>query len=206
MPSIHRAPRKFTRLVVLTCAIAGTVAIPHPAAAVTDIGGGALRGTVVFSNPVPPINTPCRPTDFTFDMSGVISITASSVNTFTGVVEKNFANTTTAQNSGIHGTGHSNCENASAGGGTITVDAITATNPLVQVNKFDCDPMVGNYVRTFTDVTVIVAGQCRVVGAAVGHVSFVVRGEFLPTQPGAGITTPVGEATFGAGFAIVPTE
>lgn len=183
-------------------ALVGIVWLPQPATAETNLGGGVLTGDVSFSNAVPAVNTPCQQTNFTFNISGVAAVSTKSGTAWAGPI---LAAEDDSNNTGITGSGGSACENATAGGGSLTVNPFRARNP-VNTQDFSCTQLTGQYVRTLTDVTIVVAGQCTIVGAASGKVAFIVRGEFFPTNEGGGLRAPVSAAAFVGSFQLVPAD
>lgn len=161
-------------------------------------GSGVARGTVGFSGSgVPPLNTSCRSTSFSFSSDtygGTAGATAGAlVNTagiqYTGPIE-------------IWGSGGSPCEGASGGTGNITVHA-SGRNALG--GTMSCGPLSGEYLREATAVAIIVTGQCSINTVGTGRVRFLASGQFVPAEPGQGVTSAVRSASFVTEFHVAPS-
>lgn len=170
--------------------------LPPAHAAGSIYGGGVAAGTVGFSSGVPPLAAGCAPTSFTFasdTRGGRLGATAGTlVNTigveYAGPME-------------IWGSGGSPCELATGGNGSLTV---YATGVNVLGSTVGCGPLQGTYLREGTTVVISVAGQCRINTVATeGGVTFSATGEFAPTAPGQGVTSPVTSAAFAVEFHVL---
>lgn len=174
---------------------------PQPADAdgpAPNAGGGAFSGRVAFDGPgAPPVNTPCRPASFRFTATAVVTLANAGGAQSTWLLDSTFGPLLTA-------TGSSACENASVGGGVLTVDPIRATNPLLPAS-LSCSAVTGAYTRTGTDLTAVLSGDCAIDMHSAGRVSFYVRAEVTPASgTGNGTTTYITAADVKGGFIVVP--
>jgi len=206
-----------SRLSAIAVAMASVLFISAPTAAsaalATNFGAGTLEGTLNFRPAVPPLNTPCQLVTFTFRMKAVAVLGTSTGNQFAGVIGLVVVPLHPLFSGGmdITGSGFSRCENATVGGGTITVNAFSARN-LVTQNTVLCTAMTGGYVRTGTDVNAEVGatglGQgCKVNSqgtGTIGHTAVALHAELTPTAPGAGVTVGVSLAVLVGTFVVVP--
>jgi len=178
-------------------------------AAEPSVGGGTLTGRVTFGTngtlPVPPVNTPCRQVGFTFDAFATIAIRNLGGSFFVGTAGNAQAGT------GLTGSGTSECENFTVGGGRLALDAISVTNPQT-TGTLVCHglqgagtPLLGSYTRTLTDLTAVVGGQCGINHGLTGNVAIVIRAQLVPDDKvGDGVTAGVASARMAAAFTVVP--
>jgi hypothetical protein len=191
-----------------SAALLGAVALlgafmATPAGAAYNIGGGAITGSVAFDSgkEVPPFFSPCAPTSFKLTVDNA----NTSANSATVVI--NTQGTEYAGTVDLQGTGSSICESASTGGGNLTLTTVKGVGP--NEGTISCaDPATGTtlrgtYVRVYTDVSALLHGSCTINGHA-ATVTFAFHGEFVPTSPGQGLSSPVSSATFTGPFAVIP--
>lgn len=191
------AKRIITILAVAIGLLYGNLA--PASAAPANAGGGTLVGDVTFTGKrVPPLNTPCVDVSFTFEVQATITLANSAQ--AQGVWT--LPNSLTA--SKLTGSGASDCENATVGGGDLTVNAITATNQ-VTTGTLSCSSLNGAYTRTGTDLKAVLGGDCAINTHAAGRVAIHVRAEVVPTASN-GITTGVSQASFTGTFMVIPAE
>ncbi len=154
----------------------------------STVGAGSATGAVSFAAPgVPKTGDPCAATSFS--LSG--SSEAFAINT----VITGYAGPVT-----LTGSGSSTCESTSAASGLLTLTA-SGTGPTG--STVQCTSLTGGYTRVATDVIAQLGGTC-VVNNYPARVTFVFRGQFVPTGVGAGVTTSIRTATFAGGFAVAP--
>jgi hypothetical protein len=154
-----------------------------------NVGGGPVTGIARFDPPgVPPLGAECETTSFTFAGDSTSAWVNGSGTAYVGPLT-------------ITASGGSDCERASTGDGALTVWA-EGTNDLGQ--ELSCGPLDGTFTRVATDVTLTVSGDCEINDFDAFRISFVAHGEFVPTNPGGGLTEPVTEATFAGAFTVFP--
>lgn len=155
-----------------------------------NVGGGPVTGAVTFvdSTGVPPGGAPCASTSFVFDGSSESAWVNGSGTAYAGRLS-------------ITANGGSDCETATTGAGDITVWASGTS----AVGRLECGPLAGTFTRVLTDVTVTVNGDCVINDFPAIRIAFVAKGEFVPTTPGEGLTSPVTAALFAGAFAVLPT-
>ena len=153
-----------------------------------NVGGGPLSGTVAFADGgVPPVDAPCARTDFDFTGTSEVAWLNGSGEAYVGPVH-------------MAGTGGSDCENATAGSGTITLSAIGDND----VGSLSCGSLDGSFTRALSDMSVVVSGDCVINEFEIVRVSFVGKLEVRPTNDGGGVTSPVTDAEFVGAFVVVP--
>jgi hypothetical protein len=195
--------RRSARLIALlgTAVLATALLGPATASAASNIGGGAVSGTVQF-NPgayVPPFFSSCAPTSF--------NLSVKSDGSGGGGFVLNTAGTEYAGTVNIQGNGNSACESASTGGGNLTLTDVQGTG--ASGGTLDCanpqtgTTLSGTYLRVYTDVSALLHGTC-IVNDHPAAVTFVFKGEFVPTGSGAGISAPISQATFAGPFTVAP--
>lgn len=180
-----------TLLPALAAVIALTALAPPSAAhaAGMNVGAGAFTGTVEFDGAgIPPVAQPCQPTSFTLD----------------GLAEGVVVNTTIIGYAGdvdLTGSGSTECENATASGGSLTIDA-SGVGPTG--STIDCLGLSGHFVRKLSYVEVVLTGDCTINGINTAGIVFVAEAAFHPTE-GDGITTNVTAGAFEGGFVVSPS-
>lgn len=200
------------RVIVLTMVLLGATAGTPAGADAPNMGGGTLAGTINFAAPgIPPINTPCAEVDFSFSLEGSAAIVNGEGIFFAGAIGNPAdGDPQVFPSPPVTGTGHSDCENTSVGGGTLSIDEIDAENPFTGPGRIKCTAPPGKtsisgvYVRTLGDVSAVVSAQCQINTSPPDRVAFIIRGQVTPTTPGQGVTTSVVNASFVGGFVVVP--
>lgn len=162
-----------------------------------NLGGGELIGRVAFDPPgLPPVNTPCRTVRFSFTADANVAFLNAAGAFWVGSLDS----TTTR----LTGTGSSHCENATVGGGELTINAIDVLHPTT-TGALTCSPMRGAYTRTASELTAVLGGACTISGQETGRVAIVLRGYLLPAPgTGNGVTTTITSFDFRAAFTVVP--
>lgn len=190
---MRHIPTKVGRLVAVTAVAATALLVPGTQAqAGSNMGGGALLGNVFFNGSgVPKAGDPCVSTSFT--LSGTAP--GAVVNT----VLTGHAGPITLTGSG----GSSNCETTGLGAGTLTV-AAHGVGPTG--SRIDCNSLTGGFIRIGTEVQVSVTGNCVINQFAAGTVTFLAVVQFVPTNPGGGVTTSVTTAAFAGNFVVIPAS
>ena len=192
---MRHTQRQLGRLVAVVAMTAGAVLLPgNPAQAQagTNLGGGALLGNVFFAgNGVPKAGDPCVSTNFTLSGTAPGAVVNTVLTGHAGPIA-------------LTGWGGStNCEATGLGLGNITVVAhgVGPTGSTI-----DCEALVGGFIRVGTEVQVSVTGDCVVNKFAAGKVTFLAVVQFVPTNPGGGVTTSVKTAAFAGNFVVIPAS
>ena len=160
---------------------------PFTVAGAPDAGGGAVSGSVSFSEPIPAVGQSCAPTSFSLTGNSVASVISFAQSEYTGPI--NFT-----------GSGGSSCETAASGAGSLdlSVQGLGVTG-----TTLSCPALSGSYSRVGSDVTVTVDGLCTLNGTETDPVSLAAKVEFAPASGGVG--QPVTTATFDGAFAVSPS-
>lgn len=207
VPATKKTVRR--ALWLLAVAVLGnltTAAGPVQAQGSINFGGGTLVGTASFSgNGVPPVNTPCQPISFSLQLKAALTLANASGQEFVGTVPED-------PTSGfLGGSGSSNCENTTVGGGTLAINGFSVTQ--ATGGTLTCTGFSGTYVRTATDLSAVLGSGplstdgCKITGSPTGKVAIIVRAEVVPTPgTGNGVSTGVTAATFSGTFTVVPAE
>lgn len=179
---------------VLPCLLtAALLTLPQAFAhADTNAGGGELVGTVSYGPPwVPPTNTGCHTTSFTvsLDSPGNVALVFNDR-------KEHYEGPVSAT-----GSGQSPCENAYAGGGTVSLDL---TGDGLTGGVLRCLGLTGRFARVATDMQLSLTGTCQVGSLVTTAITFFARAEVVPADMGAGLTRPVREETFAGAFVISP--
>jgi hypothetical protein len=175
--------------VAVAAAVVGALLVaPGPAAGANNVGGGFASGDAHFTQPVPRAGELCTSTSFTFagDTKNGFTVT-----TIAPPVVSGYAGYLT-----FSGSGGSACESAEQASGTITLSAQGGSS-------VRCPSLTGHYVRLLAHVNLTAAGGCTINGVP-AQISFTFQGEFVPTNSGGGVTTPVTDATFAGAVAVFP--
>ena len=185
----NKARRAVLAVVALAAGIAATS--PPPAQAGTNLGGGAVSGSVTLAGTgIPTESELCEPTTFTFDPGS----------TGTGVV---FNTVITGHAGGITltGSGGSACENATTATGTTMTLRAEGVGPTG--SRVTCPTLTGAFIRVGPVVEVNLVGSCTVNNFGTGTVRFLAAATFVPTE-GDGVQTRIKKGAFAGTFAIVP--
>lgn len=184
--------RRVRSLALATAAVAGSGALlPGPAeAAKSNLGGGAVTGSVVFVPPgIPPAGQPCVATAFTVEAVAPAFVLNTVITGYLGLIT-------------ITGTGTTDCTSATISGGELT---LTVTGEGPTGSRVDC-ALTGGFTRIGVEVAVQLAGDCTVNNYGTGTVQFLSDLVFVPTPPGAGITQPILTAEFEGAFVVIPSQ
>jgi hypothetical protein len=159
---------------------------PFTVAGAPDAGGGALTGSVSFSQPIPPTGEPCAQTSFTLTGTSAASVVSFAQAEFTGPLT-------------VTGSGGGSCETAGTGGGSLVLsaDGLGVTGTTIH-----CPQLSGSYFRAGTDVTATVSGPCTLNGTETDSLTIDAKVQFVPSGGGAG--RPVQSADFHGAFAVSP--
>lgn len=174
-------------LILIGIAVLGISLDQWPAAAISNIGGGTLTATIVYSNPIPPLGEPCSSTSFTLSATAV----ESTVTTVDPTVISGYLGEMT-----MSGSGQAACESTSSGSGTLTLSAQGGSSVL-------CQSLNGSYTRLATGFQAVVGGECSINGVTAG-VSLTLQGQIVPTDEGGGVTTPITSADLVGAVAVTP--
>lgn len=190
---MHRMTRTRPGRALLALAASVTLAAltsPLPAdAAGMNVGAGAFTGTVEFDGAgIPPVGAPCQATSFTLDGLAEGVVFNTTILGYAGDVE-------------LDGFGSTSCENATASGGSLTIDA-HGVGPTE--STLDCLGLTGHFVRKLNYVEVVLTGDCTINGINTSGILFVAEAEFHPTA-GDGITSNVTEGAFEGAFVVSPS-
>lgn len=166
-----------------------TTTTTPPSGEGSNVGAGGFMGSVEFDSPgLPPIAADCAPS--TFD--------------FTGEAQGFVLNTTILGYAGdvtFTGTGSSDCENGTAGGGTMNLSA-EGEGPTE--STIVCESLTGDFSRVLVRAQINLTGDCTINGVNTTGIVFSADVLVVPEGEGAGITGPVMSAVFAGGFAVSP--
>jgi hypothetical protein len=162
----------------------------HAEAARSNLGGGAVHGSVVFAPPgIPPAGQPCVPVSFTVNATAPTFVLNTVITGYAGLIT-------------ITGSGATDCTSTTVSGGTL---ALTVTGEGPTGSRVDCQ-LAGGFTRLAVEIVVQLTGPCVVNQYGTGPVQFLSNLLFTPLPPGAGVTQPVLTANFDGAFVVVPAQ
>lgn len=167
---------------------------PFTIAGASDAGGGAMNGSMSFTQPIPaavntssPLTTPaCTPTRFSLSGVSAASVISLAQTAFAGPVT-------------LTGSGGSPCETAALGTGALQ---LSAEGLGVATSMLDCSALAGTYTRSVTDLNAVVSGSCTI-NSRSESVTLDVRVQLLPAN-GGGAAQPITAADFDGAFVVSP--
>lgn len=191
--------KRRTRAAMLCAGVLALALVPTTANA-ANIGAGEAHGTVTATpgKGVPPLNSPCQATEFTFDGQSESATFTTNLVGFVGPVQ-------------FKGKASATCEATSAGFGAMELTEVKGVGLLSPANTLNCaDPatgtkLTGGYTRNGAVVTSVLGGTCTINGSP-APIQLFFRGVLAPnaTPQGQGVSAPITSATFAGAYVISP--